>query len=298
MPEVTYLGHRIDKEGLHPTEDKIKAILQAPAPKKITELRAFLGLLNYYGKFLLNLSTVLAPLHKLLQSHTRWFWNAEQSKAFKDAKDLLHLPRVLAHYDNSKPLVLSCDASPYGVGAVLSHIMEDNSERPVAFASRTLSKAEKNYAHLEKESLAIIFGIQKFHNFLYGRKFIIHSDHKPLMYIFNASKAIPTMASPRVIRWSLTLSVYSYEICYKPGKEQANVNALSRLPLPEHPVDVPEPAETVLLLNELSHSPMSAADIKTWTCKDPTLAQVLRATLRGWQEGTPKDAELALYFNK
>jgi len=135
MPEVTYVGHRSDEEGLHPTEDNIKAILQVSAPKSIIELRAFLGLLNYYGKFLPNLSTVLAPLHKLLWSHTRWFWNAEQSKAFKDAKDLLHSPRVLVHYDNSRPLVLSCDASSYGVGAVLSHIMENNSERPVAFAS-------------------------------------------------------------------------------------------------------------------------------------------------------------------
>ena len=83
MPEVTYLGHRIDKEGLHPTEAKTKAILQAPAPKNLTELQAFLGLLNYYGKFLPNVSTVLAPLHKLLMNHTKWIKRAEQAKAFQ-----------------------------------------------------------------------------------------------------------------------------------------------------------------------------------------------------------------------
>ena len=99
------------------------------------------------------------------------------------------------------------------------------------------------------------------------------------MYIFNASKAIPVMASPRVIRWSLTLSAYSYEIRYRPGKQQAIADALSRLPLLESPSNVPVPAETVLLLNELSRSPTSAADIKLWTAKDPVLAQALRATL-------------------
>ena len=298
MPGVTYLGHRIDKEGLHPTEAKTKAILQAPAPKNVTELRAFLGLLNYYGKFLPNLSTILAPLHKLLKNHTKWIWRAEQAKAFQEAKDLLRSPRVLVHYDSLRPLVLSCDASLYGLGAVLSHIMEDNTERPVAFASRTLSKAETNYAHLEKEALSIIFGIHKFHNYLYGRKFIIHSDHKPLMYIFNASKAIPVMASPRVIRWSLTLSTYSYEIRYRPGKQQANADALSRLPLLESPSNVPVPAETVFLLNELSRSPTSAADIKLWTAKDPVLAQALRATLRGWPSGKPNDPDLVPYFDR
>ena len=222
----------------------------------------------------------------------------EQSSAFQDTKKLLKSPRLLIHYDSSRPLILTCDASPYGVGAVLAHIMDDNTERPIAFASRTLSKSETNYAHLEKEALAIIFGIRKFHNYLFGRKFIIHSDHKPLMYILNASKLIPTMASPRIIRWSLMLSAYSYEIRYRPGKQQANADALSRLPLPDCPPRIPEPAETVLLMNNLSQSPTSATDIRRWTSKDPTLSQVLRATLRGWQQGTPKDPELTPYFDR
>ena len=208
---VTYLGHQIDKNGLHPTEEKTKAILEAPTPKNTTELRAFLGLINYYRKSLPNLSMVLIPLYKLLKNNTSWKRSTEQAKAFQDAKNLLKSPRVLIHYDSSRPLMLTCDASPYGVGAVLAHIVDDNTERPIAFASRTLSKPQTNYAQLEKEALAIIFGIQKFHNYLYGRKFVIHSDHKPLMYILNASKSIPTMASPRIIRWSLMLSAYSYD---------------------------------------------------------------------------------------
>ena len=98
-------------------------------------------------------------------------------KAFQEAKDLLRSPKVLVHYDSVRPLVLSCDASPYGVGAILSHIMDDSTGRPVVFTFQTLLKAETNYAHLEKEAMSIIFRIQKFHNYLYSRKFIIHSDH-------------------------------------------------------------------------------------------------------------------------
>ena len=131
LPEVTYLGHQIDKDGLHPTEDKTKAILQAPTPKNTTELRAFLGLINYYGKFLPNLSMILTPLYKLLKNNTRWKWSTEQAKAFQNAKNLLKSPRVPIHYDSSRPLMLTCDASPYGVGAVLAHIMDDNTERSI-----------------------------------------------------------------------------------------------------------------------------------------------------------------------
>ena len=129
MPEVIYLGHRIDKEGFHPMEAKIAAILKVLALKNFAEFRAFLGLLNYYSKFLPNLSTMLVPLHKLLKNHTKQLWKAEQAEAFQEVKNLLQSPRVLVHYDSSRPLVLSCDTSPYGVGAVLLHIMDGNTER-------------------------------------------------------------------------------------------------------------------------------------------------------------------------
>ena len=171
LNSVAYLGHEISAEGLHTTKAKVKAIVDAPSPRNLTELRSFLGMVNYYGKFLPNLATTLAPLYELLCQTKAWTWGPRQRKAFRQVKGLLQSNKVLTHFDDQLPLLLECDASPYGLGTVLSHRMPDGSERPVGFASRTLSKAETNYSHLDKEALAIIFEVKKYHQYLYGRQF-------------------------------------------------------------------------------------------------------------------------------
>lgn len=164
---VEYLGHRIDRDGLHPTDEKIAAIDKAPGPTNVTELKSFLGLLNYYSRFLQNSSTILHPLHNLLRKEATWVWTSECAKAFEDAKQLSKQNKVLVHYNTRLPLRIACEiAPPYGVGAVISHVMENGEKRPVAFASRTLSEAERKYAQIEKEALAIIFGVKKFHRYL------------------------------------------------------------------------------------------------------------------------------------
>ena len=121
VPEVSYLGHRIDENGLHPLEDKVKAILEAPSPRNVRELKSYLGLLSYYGKFLPDLSSVLAPLYQLLRKHQGWRWSSAERDAFQASKDLLSSSSLLVHFDPQVPLTLACDASAYGVGAVLSH---------------------------------------------------------------------------------------------------------------------------------------------------------------------------------
>ena len=131
VPSISYLGHKIDAEGLHPLSDKIKAITNASVPKTVTELKAFLGLMNYYGKFIPNIATILHPLYQLLNSSVPWSWTQERDEAFNKAKTLLTSARVLIHFDPQKDLMVSCDASAYGVGAVLSHKLSDGSERPV-----------------------------------------------------------------------------------------------------------------------------------------------------------------------
>ena len=294
VPSVEYLGHVIDENGLHPSESKVKAIKEAPIPTNITELRSFLGLLNYYHKFLPDLSTILAPLHQLLRKEAKWVWSTAQDKAFKQTKSLLHSSSLLVHYDEQKPLVLSCDASPYGLGAVLSHQMNDNTEKPIAFTSRTLTTPEKKYSQLEKEALAIIFAVRKFHDYLYGRHFTLYSDHKPLQYLLGQSRQIPTPASPRIQRWAITLSSYSYTIKHKPGTQLANADALSRLPLPDKPKFVPIPADIKILLNHLSDSIIKAPQIKTWTDQDPVLSRVRKLVQTGWSPSI-KATELQPY---
>ena len=261
LPCVEYLGHRISAEGIQPTQEKVRAVIQAPPPTNVSQLRSFLGAINYYSKFLPNLSSVLAPLYKLLQKVVKWTWGPDQIRAFEHAKSLLTSSGVLTHYDPSKLLVLACDASPYGLGAVLSHRFEDGSEKPVAFASRSLASAERKYAQLDKDALAIIFGVKKFNQYLLGREFTILSDHQPLKHLFDDTKSIPILASARIKRWALILSAYDYKVEYKQGKHHANADALSRLPLPETIKEVNTPGETVLLLETLQIKPVDVKQV-------------------------------------
>ena len=165
---VEYSGHFINVEGVHTSPTKVKAIIEAPSPRNLQELRSFLGLINYYAKFIPNLSSSLHPLHVLLNVGQSWRWTGDCEEAFQLAKLSLIAAPVLAHYDPSIPLVVATDASAYGVGAVLFHRYPDGSERPIAYASRTLSSSEHNYAQVEKEALSLVFGVQKFHQYLYG----------------------------------------------------------------------------------------------------------------------------------
>ena len=142
---VTYLGHKIDKEGLHTSNNKVKDLVNTDPPENLQQLRSYLGLVNYYGKFIPNLSTVLHPLNELSQKSKKWEWSSKCDEAFKKTKELITDSHVLVHYDPTLPVVLATDASPYGVGVVISHIMKNGDERPIAFAFRTLSKAEKGY---------------------------------------------------------------------------------------------------------------------------------------------------------
>ena len=225
---LKFLGHVIDSTGLHTSPDKVKAIIDAPCPTNVAQLRSFLGLINYYGRFLPNLSTVLHPLNQLLQKDWKWSWTPTCNIAFTEAKKLIASNRVLTHFDSNLPIKLACDASSYGIGAVISHTMSDGSEKPIAFASRTLNKSERNYAQIEKEALSLVYGVKKFHQYLYGQKFTLVTDHQPLTSIFGPKKGIPTLAAARMQRWAIFLSGHTYDIEYKSTLKHSNADGLSR----------------------------------------------------------------------
>ncbi|XP_060782844.1 uncharacterized protein K02A2.6 [Neoarius graeffei] len=247
-------GHRIDRDGLHKSQDKIDAVLKAPKPTNVSQLRSLLGLVNYYHKFLLNLATVLHPLNNLLQTKVTWKWTKSCDMAFKSVKELITSDRVLTHYNPDLPLRLACDASPYGIGAVLSHKMPDGSERPIAFASRSLCAAEKNYAQIDREGLSLVWGVKKFNQYLYGKRFTLITDHQPLVAIFNPRKSIPAMTAARLQRWALFLGGHDCVIEYKGTLQHAHVENL----------------------------PVTSAQIKQETSRDPTMAKVFELTVKGW----------------
>ena len=141
---------------------------------------------------------------------SKWDWSAECAKAFTAMKQALVSSDVLIHYNPSLPISLAGNASAYGLRAVISHSLPDGTEHPIAFASRTLSSSERNYAQLEKEAASLVFGIKKFHQYLYGRRFTLVTDHKPLTAILGPKKSVPPLAAARLQRWAMLLSAYVF----------------------------------------------------------------------------------------
>ena len=280
VDNVTYLRHIISSKGIHPTNEKIEAIAQARVPQNVDELRTFIGIIVYYCKFIPDMSKLCAPLYYLLREGVEWNWTKECQAAFQSIKSVPTSEQVLVHYDPKQPLILACDASPQGVGVVLSHIMKNRDEKPVAYASRTLTKTEQNYSQIEKEALAIIYGVTKFHKYLYGREFTLYTDHEALTIIFGSKKEVPTLAAARLQRWALILMAHQYNIKYRRSADHANADVLSRFP-----VTCKDNWASELPMNYFTYTdnlPVSAKEIRDETLKDPILSKVLNYTMNGW----------------
>ena len=280
-PSVIYLGHVIDSQGLHPIREKVQAIQEAPPPTNVAKLKSYLGLLSYYSKFLRNLSTTLAPLYKLLKRDEPWRWTDEQRQAFAKSNELLLSSQVLVHFNPKLPIRLACDASDYGIGAVMSHVMPDGSEKPVGFFSRSLTQTEKNYSQIEKEALACVVGVTRFHSYLWGHHFTFQTDHKPLLTLFNENKPIPQQAANRIQRWAWKLASYEYSIEWRALSQHSNADVLSRLPLPHTPAMTTIPAELELMVEKLDEAPVTAKQV-TLTRRDPVMAKVYHYIQNGW----------------
>ena len=211
------------------------------------------------------------------------------------SKQLLLTTNLLTHYDSTLPLELAADASQYGLGTVISHVFPNGEERPIAFASRLLSKSEKNYSQIDKEALVLIYGVQKFHTYLYGWKFTLVTDHKPLTSILGPKKGVPSVATALLQRWALLLAAYHYNIEFRATSAHGNADALSRLPLPEE--GSARPSETRLCnLRKIEALPVTSQEVRTATQRDPVLSKVKSCVLKGWPEQVPRS--LHTYHSK
>ncbi|UYV63777.1 K02A2.6-like [Cordylochernes scorpioides] len=292
---LEYCGHVIDKMGLHKTNDKIRAVLDAPEPINVTQLRAFLGLITYYHKFIRNAADVLSPLYALLKKGTKWHFSTECRTAFRRIKEIISSDQILIAYDPKLPIRLSCDSSSYGLGAVLSQIDVDGNERPIYFISRTLSQAEKKYSQIDKECLSIIWALKKFNNYLFGRKFELITDNKPLHHILNPKREISSNMSARLQRWALILSSYNFTIeCRKTG-DHGNADGLSRLPLKQYEEMEEDAVNTVHMIKQCEELPLTSSHIRRESCKDSILKIVYQNTLYGWKD-KPSNTELLSFY--
>jgi len=271
MDSVVFLGHRIAKAGISIVQDRIEAIMKFTPPADVSALRGFLGMLNYLARFIPDLSSRSAPLRHLTRKGVPFNWDANHQKIFNDLKKSLSTAPVLAHFDSTKPV----DASSYGLGAVL---MQEG--RPCGYASSALSETQKRYAQIERELLAIVFGLEHFKYFITGLKINVETDHRPLLGLFK--KDISDL-SPRLQKLMLRTLGYDFTLQYVPGKELYVADCLSRSPLPSPNVatqDIDCAQNRVFAMVEIN--PEKEKIIMQDTKDDEELEAVRRHIQNGW----------------
>ena len=226
---VPYLGHMVSVDGVSPQQTKVESILKIVVPTDVTSLRSFLGLVNYYRRFIPNFSTVAKPMNRLLQKNQAFEWGDDQQTAFESLQQSLVSYPVLRPPNYDFPFVLQTDWGQPGIGAVLSQLSDTDDEYVVAYASRSNNRAETNYSSYEGECLAAVWAITYFRHYLYGRHFTLSTDHQPLNWLMTSDKLTGKLA-----RWALILQEYDFTIKYRPGTTNLNADSLSRNPLNNH----------------------------------------------------------------
>jgi transposase InsO family protein len=220
--KVNYLGHVVSSQGVSTDPDKVKAVQEWPTPQCLTQLKAFLGTVGYYRRYIPDYATIAKPLTRLTSKKLAKDWDDECNEAFKKLKESLVSAPVLGYPDPALPYVLDTDASKWAVGAVLSQVQEGR-ERVIAYFSKTFSPAELNYCTTRKELLAVIKAIKHFRPYLYGRKFTLRTDHASLIWLCKRSQP-----SDQVARWLESLAEMDYKVIHRPGSKHSNADGLSR----------------------------------------------------------------------
>lgn len=296
--KISYLGCDLTKAGLSKNEDKVKAIIECPKPTNLSELRSFIGLINYYGKFIDNLANRIYPLYQLLKKDVKFIWSKECDRAFDEIRNVIASDTVLTYFNPKLPIIVTCDASDKGIGATLSHVMPDKTERVVVYISRTYSKFEQNYSTVHKESLACYFAIQKLQEYLYGHKFVLRTDQKALISLFGKNREISQTYANRIKRYALYLSNFDFTIEHIPGKNNVIADFLSRHPIACEKEDLihhEEPSFEKIYFSNV-HIPIDRNQLKAETQKDDILCQVIKYTQSAWPHKV--DDRFRPYFNR
>lgn len=279
------LGHRIDRQGLHKSDKHVEAIRDAPRPATPEDLQLFLGKATYYSSFIPNLSSRARSLRDMLLADP-FEWTPEADRAYRDLKQVLVSPQVLMQYDPALPLILATDASKTGLGAVLSHRLSNGTERPIAYASCTMSNTEQRYPQIDKEALAIVWAVKKFFHYLYARKFTLITDHKPLTQILHPEKSLPTLCISRMANYADYLAHFNFDVVYKPTSQNTNADYCSRIPSKSTQSDVSclslhegrniEDEFDQFVLRQVQQLPVRAEHIARETRKDPHLGKIVK----------------------
>lgn len=278
--EMRYLGHILSEDGIQADPSKILAIKNMPRPENKHDLMRFLGMVTYLTKFIPRMSEKTAPLRQLLEKDAAWIWETRHDEAFQLLKTTLTTSPVLAYFDVDKPVVVSADASKDGLGAVLLQ-----NDKPIAYASRSLTSAERNYAMIEKETLAIVFAMEKFHQYAYGRKVLVETDHQPIVSIH---KKAYDKCPARIQRFLLRLQRYDIQMSYKRGKDQVLSDTLSRATLEEEGCsEIPEEEiETFVssVVANLPALPTKLEELKHKQNLDEDCQLLFRLVKNGWPD--------------
>lgn len=294
LKEVKYFGHIFSQEGMKIDPDRIKAIVELKSPNTKKELQIILGMINYLRRFVPGLADMAAPLQALLKKDVEWLWTKVHENTFVNIKKCISQAPVLQNFNSNLPVTIQCDASKDGLGCCL---MQDG--KPVSYASRSLSSAEKNFSQIEKELLSVVWATKKFHYYIYGRKCTILNDHKPLETLLK--KGIHEIPSTRLQRLKLKLLKYNIEYKYLKGKLMHVADLLSRSFLNETDIDESYMFEVVHCLGLSSHlqcTEKQKEELITETLKDEELLQLIDFNKNGWPDKIGNVPDSVKYYYK
>ena len=275
--EIPFIGHLITKDGVLPNNDRISAILNMPDPKDIHDVKHLCGMIQYMAKFLPNLAEDLEPIRKLTRKEVVWEWSKECKEAFQVVKKKLTSAPILSYYDPDKELTIQVDSSKDGIGAAL--IQEG---RPIEYASRALTQTERKWAQIEKETLAVVYGLERFDQYTYGRNVKVQNDHKPLERILKK----PLNQAPRRIQ-ALLMRLYRYDVTfeYVPGNKLIIADTLSRAFVETDELDQFSNQRIMTVYDMLEDLPDARCEeIRQATVNDPLLQRLINIIKDGWPD--------------